>query len=850
MMLIRCRQSFNRADGVGLAGKLSLLITFGVLVSVGLLGVYFDYFLKNNFREDADKRMLYGFQQLESDLAAVSQELQEGISFVRTDDSFLASVNLINNYQETEKYNAILLDEEKKLLARQLLNRVKLSLNHYIVLFDQDEDLIAFVEQRPDGAYYLHFVSYENGSKVLCSRRENEEQYSRHPFPKTLPVDFHHRAYYSDSTAEQGTVTYHIRNGQFLITSHLSFFDSLKHAMVMHIEMSHLFDDAYFRELSNDLDLIVRSRTEQEKAGDVPTLSDINRTKKISVIEGKRAYFSAAKMTTLDSDFFYHVVLNKEKLLSTLARNRQHFFALLVLVAVLVLVLLRAVFSRTLINPLELLMQQIRTIEQQDYAQCSLVQTGDELETISRNINHLSCTVQDREKALLASQRELEYLSHHDPLTDLPNRRLFNVRLQEAVKEAESAGTRLAVLFLDLDEFKQVNDTLGHDMGDRLLVEISLRLAAAVPSFIILARLGGDEFTLFMQDVQSRKEVIQTAEKLLAEFTEPFLCEEHELSTTASIGIALYPDDGRDTVTLIKHADMAMYQVKETGRNGYSFFSADLALYVRQRMEHTNALKKALVHSDEFHLLYQPKISLLTGRIEGMEALVRWQSPELGFMRPDQFIALAEETRLIIPLGAWILEQAMRDFLHFRENGCRMSKVSINVSSVQLLHSDMTATVQQAIRHTGMLPQQIELELTESSLATDEDKALRTLTRLREMGIELAIDDFGTGYSSMSYLQKFPVTRLKIDKSFVDDLPGSEESRAIIHAIIALARTFHLALTAEGVETKEQLAFLRNAGCHEAQGYYYAKPLSPEEFVEFFRAFRGGGKSAGKTFFS
>ncbi|MCI5144224.1 MAG: EAL domain-containing protein [Candidatus Electrothrix sp. AR3] len=821
---------------IHLTDKLSLLVTFGIIVPVGILGCYFDSFLKNNFFEDTNKRMLYGFQRLKSDQETISQELQEGISFVQSDEHFLASTHLLNNYQDKNKYNAELLDEEKKRIALQLLNRVKLSLNHFIVLYDKDEELVAFVEQRKEG-YQLHFISYEEGQPILYSRQENQQIYVKHAVPETLPVDFYHHAYYSDAVAQKGTITYHIHDRQIVTTSHLSIFDELSNNFLMHLEMSHLFDDAYFRNLSQNLDLVIKYSTDEKNIINAHSLFEINDVKELPITQTEKAYFSTAKIITLDGNFFYRVQLNKEKLLSALSKNRRQFLVLIIIVSSCVLISLRLFFSKTLMNPLELIMEQIRKIEMQDYTQSTLVETGDELEVISININHLAVTIHEREAALLESQKKLEYLSHHDPLTNLPNRRLFLLRLEQAIKQAQQDNTEFAVLFLDIDGFKQVNDTFGHDVGDQFLIEISLRLDATLRESATLARIGGNEFNILIEDIENINDVGLAAEKLLADFKLPFTCVEHELSTTASIGIALYPHDGVDTVSLIKHADMAMYQSKDEGRNGYRFFSAELATDVRKRIERLNALKKALLNLSEFYLLYQPKISLLTGKVESMEALVRWQSPTLGFMRPDQFIRLAEETNLIIPLGEWITEQAFRDFIALKEKGCPLKKVSINISSVQLLNSDMLKTVTKAIRHTGILPNNVELEITESYIATNEKKAIQMLQHFREMNIELAIDDFGTGYSSMSYLKKLPVTRLKIDKSFIDDLSTSEESRAIIQAIIALAKTFKLAVTAEGVENEEQFKFLKKAGCDEVQGFLYAKPLGVEEFKIFAQSF-------------
>ncbi|MCI5122024.1 MAG: HAMP domain-containing protein, partial [Candidatus Electrothrix sp. AUS4] len=404
---------------------------------MGTLGIYFDVFLENNFREDANKRILYGFQHVKSDLADVSLDLQKGISFVQHDEKFLASINLINNYQDKNNYNAILLDEEKKTIARQLLSRVKLSLNHHIVLYDKNEELIAYVDadQENDG-YHLHFVSYKKGKRILYTHHEGkeeggkdeEEKYTEEPFPNNLPVDFHHQSYYAYTAAKEGALTHHIRNGQILVTSHLSIFDELNERVLMHIEMSHLFNDDYFENLSKDLDLIIQYSTKRNNTSDAHALSEINEIKKLNLISEEKVYSSTARITTFDGDFFYNVALNKKNLLITLKKIRRQFLILIVIVVILVLILLHLVFARTLIAPLELLMEQIHKIEQQDYSQSAPVKTHDELEAISRNINKLSITVQEREDALLESQKTLEYLSHHDHLTDLPNRRLFMSR--------------------------------------------------------------------------------------------------------------------------------------------------------------------------------------------------------------------------------------------------------------------------------------------------------------------------------------------------------------------------------------------------------------------------------------
>ncbi|MCW5201508.1 diguanylate cyclase [Desulfobulbus sp. US4] len=511
--------------GVNLTGKLSLLVAIGVLASVSVLGCYFDSFLEETFLEDAKSRISFGFQRLSTDLKTATEELKEGIFFVRTDKNFLASIELLNNYQDKNNYNAILLDEEKKIITQQLLNRVKLSLNHFIALYDKNEELIAFVDQTPDG-YHLHFISYEDGHKILYSRHEDEQFFAKSPFPASLPVDFRHQVYYSHQDAKQGAITYHVYNGKVLATSHVSIFNNEQGSILMHIEMSHLFDDEYFKKISEDLGLIIRYSAEEKNASHAHLLTKNYTARELHVKQGARAYFSTARISITSrgrydkTSFYYHVALNKKKLLTALAKNRRQFVVIIVVVTLLVLLILRVIFFKTLISPLDLLMEQIRKLEKQNYEQSSLVQTGDELEEISKSINHLAETVQDRERSLLVSRKKLEHLSLHDSLTALPNRRLFIQRLQQAIRKARRNCSQLAVLFLDLDEFKQVNDTLGHDVGDQLLTEIALRLTESREfKPLITARLGGDEFTILLDKITGRNDIAVVAEQLLNFFS-------------------------------------------------------------------------------------------------------------------------------------------------------------------------------------------------------------------------------------------------------------------------------------------------------------------------------------------
>jgi diguanylate cyclase (GGDEF)-like protein len=820
-----------------LGAKFSALIIIGVIVSVASLGVYFDTFLKENYLTSAQKRMEHGFKRLASDLAKNIDSLQKGISFIQDDEALLASIDLVNNYQDKVHYNAILLNEEKKIILQELLDRVKLSHNYEIALFDNHEELIAFVVDTEHG-YLLNFIAYEEGRQLLYSRYESDESYSLNPDHTYLHQRFKHQSYYSKKTAGEGTVTYHVHDGMIITMSHMSIFQPGSDHVVAHIELAHRFDEAYYQQLSHDLDMVISGQTHTELMPTASRLSEPGQTQELTISESEQFYRSAAYLSTKDGEYYYVVQLDKTQLLEALSQNRYQLLIIMLVVALIVLIVLRLLFSRSLAGPLLQLMRQIDKIEQRDYSVSKVVQTGDELETISKSVNQLAMTVKEREAALQLSQKNLEYLSHHDSLTDLPNRRLLILRLEHAIEKAKRTHSNVAVLFLDLDEFKHVNDTLGHDVGDQLLVEVAKRLKHSIRESDTLARIGGDEFNILIEDIEHIRDIEVIAEKLLADFRLPFICNDQEISTTASIGIALYPEDGEEVYTLIKHSDLAMYQSKDEGRNSYSFFSKKLSDYMESRTTYINSMKATLKEScSEFYMVYQPKVSLETGEISGVEALVRWQSHDLGFVRPDKFITMAEETNMIIPLGEWILNRALKDFKAMQAQGCHFPKISVNVSGVQLLNSDMVRTVRRAIRTSGIRPEELELEITESYIATDQEKAMKTLKAFRMMDIDLSIDDFGTGYSSMSYLQQLPVTRLKIDKSFVDALPDSKESVAIATAIIALAKTFGLKITAEGVEREQQLAFFKASGADEVQGYYYAKPLTFEEFISFHKTF-------------
>lgn len=432
--------------------------------------------------------------------------------------------------------------------------------------------------------------------------------------------------------------------------------------------------------------------------------------------------------------------------------------------------------------------------------------------------------------SLKAYQTQLEQLAHHDPLTGLPNRLLFHARLKHALEHARREGGRVAVLFFDLDHFKNINDSLGHPAGDRLLQAVTERLRHLVREEDTVARLGGDEFTLLLERVQEPKDAGVVAEKVLQVFTHPFDLDGHETYITGSVGISLFPDDGQDVTTLLKNADSALYQAKAQGRNMYHFYTQALTAAAYKRLALESSLRHAVTRG-EFILHYQPQVDLSDGQVVGAEALVRWRHPERGLMLPMEFIPLCESTGLIVVLGEWVLRSACDQAKRWQNEGLPPLRIAVNVSSIQLARSQIADTVERVLKDTGLEPGYVELEITESLLMQQTKQTLASLDALKAMGVMLAIDDFGTGYSSLSYLKRLPLHRLKIDKSFVRDIPEDADDKAITRAVIALGDHLQLAVVAEGVETQAQMEFLRTNGCDEAQGYLYGKPLPAEEFA-------------------
>src|SRR6185295_17115193 len=432
------------------------------------------------------------------------------------------------------------------------------------------------------------------------------------------------------------------------------------------------------------------------------------------------------------------------------------------------------------------------------------------------------------------SEERLSFLAQYDVLTGLPNRALFYDRLRQAVGRAKREQTMVGLMFLDLDRFKQINDTLGHAAGDRVLKVVAERLKRFLREVDTIARLGGDEFTVVIEGVTAPEQLGAIAEKIRSAMAEPVDLDGREMSISSSIGITLYPRDAQDIEQLVKNADIAMYHAKRRGgRQQFQFYEPGMAPPAAEYLELEAKLRRA-IEKQEFVLHYQPVVDMASGRVCGMEALVRWQSPQ-GLISPAKFIAVAEKSGLILDIGTWVLREACTQARKWQREGLPPLRLAVNLSPLQLRQQHLLAAVTEILRETGLAAQYLELEITENTVMERSSDSITTLTRLEQLGVRLSVDDFGTGYSSLAYLKQFPVHVLKIDRSFVRDICTDNDDAAIVRAMIAMAKSLGLGIVAEGVETREQLDFLRAAGCNAYQGYYFSVPLPAGAFAELVR---------------
>lgn len=438
-----------------------------------------------------------------------------------------------------------------------------------------------------------------------------------------------------------------------------------------------------------------------------------------------------------------------------------------------------------------------------------------------------------REAKLNEQSSILQHMAKHDPLTGLPNRNLFREYLTRTMERARRTQSKFAVMYLDLDKFKEVNDTLGHHVGDLLLKEIAERLASLVRKSDVVSRLGGDEFTILADSLEREEEAGLIARKILESFAEPIHCENREIRLGISIGIATYPRAGTNADILMRHADTALYRAKELGRNNFQFFTNLMNTKAIQRIDLERELKRA-VEREEFEVYYQPQIDLRTNRIAGAEALLRWNHPDKGILAPGHFLSVASETGLIVPIGEWVVERACAQISAWTRNGVPPFRVAVNISGHHFRKPGAIETLTQLLKKSGVDPSFVELELTEEVLIERVEENIEALWKLRSLGVQIAVDDFGTGYSSLSYLKHFPIHTLKIDRSFVQQLLANEKDAIITKGVISLAHDLGLKVIAEGVETAEQLPFLVKQNCDEGQGYLYSRPVPAADFWHYY----------------
>jgi len=431
-------------------------------------------------------------------------------------------------------------------------------------------------------------------------------------------------------------------------------------------------------------------------------------------------------------------------------------------------------------------------------------------------------------------EEKLRFLAQRDPLTGLPNRTLFKQRLEEAIARAKTGQHQCALLFIDLDNFKSINDTMGHMVGDTILKKVAHRLLACTDECDTVARLSGDEFVIILENIASRDAVLSLAERVISQLNLPHHVGQTDLYVSGSMGVSLYPDNARDSNEMIKNVDTAANHAKQQGRNTIKFYNAILSEQARRRLDVENGLRSALDHQ-ELEVVYQPKINMKDGSVVGAEALLRWQSAELGPVYPDEFIPIAEETGLIVPIGAWVIETVCQQIQQWLEAGLNPGSIAVNIAAQQFKRGNVLKTIQTALETTGLDPKRLEIELTESALVTHISDTVNALTQLSALGVRTSVDDFGTGYSSLSYLKKFPISTLKIDRSFIMDIPHDGESAAIARAIVSLGHSLELSIVAEGIETEAQWHFLRALGCQFGQGYMFSRPIPRTEFEDMLR---------------
>lgn len=484
-------------------------------------------------------------------------------------------------------------------------------------------------------------------------------------------------------------------------------------------------------------------------------------------------------------------------------------------------------------RPLRQLIYSIETIGYGKADVSSLLKRKDAFGVLGKIVEQIDIEIYKKNQQIEENERILKHQAHYDALTKLPNRFLMHDRLEQALKEAQRDEGQVATMFIDLDRFKEINDSLGHHVGDSVLKEVSKRFKNVLRDKDTLARLGGDEFTIIIKDLESKDDITHIAEKIVHCLDMPIVIDDQEFYISSSIGIAMYPEDGKDLETLLRHADLAMYEVKKQGRNGFEFYEKKMSQDSLKNLTMDTDLHKALA-CNEFEVYYQPQMDIKRDKMIGMEALIRWNHPTEGLITPFRFIPLAEEMGIINKIDEWVCEEVCKQIVSWQKMGCKPVTVAVNLSGKQLQRNDLVSTISDILRRTQCPAQYLAFEVTEGFIMHDHEKSIEVLNGLKALGVYLAIDDFGTGHSSLAYLKHLPLDKLKVDRSFIHNIATDHQDRAIVKAIVSLAKALSMQIIAEGVENEPQKEFLRELGCYEVQGYLYAQPVTASKVIQFF----------------
>lgn len=813
--------------------KLIIYTLFVIVISMITIGMISDKHLQNYFLKDAKNKLYNAFTSVSIGFKNIENTILENIDFIANNQSVIASLNLIKNYEDIDNYNSIIFDEEKKRIIDILLLNTKESFGDFVTIYDSKKRVVAYLNTQ-DKNKTMGYLSYKDSKPVFYSKKATENGYSLSSKPIYLKLKFPTDAEYS--YLQHTNISYE-KLANNLLNIHslhtisrkrqkgiVGYIEINKHISIKDLNTLVMQDDIRLNYFFNQK----KAEIKHKKLHNTPFLFSKFNSQELNINSDSHHLFSGVNLKLEKGSLLLTALTDKLELENTLTKNRQLLVASLLIIIFTSFIISFFLLRKMVSMPLKQLLEGIEIITKGDYSHKIKIDSNDELGVISKEFNKMAQKISKRES-------QLNKLAHFDTLTNIPNRAMFVKSLENALNRAKRNKTKLAVFFLDLDQFKVINDTLGHDIGDKLLIKVSKNLLGIIRQNDMLARIGGDEFNILIEDLDSAITAQEIAKKIIINMELPLVVNNHQINITSSIGISIYPDDGEDGVTLLKNADLAMYNAKESGRNRYQFFSKELSIALHNRTFMLKKLKEAL-KNDELELFYQPKFSLIDGSVYAAEALIRWKNPELGFITPDKFIPLAEESGEIINIGAWVIERACRDFAAWNKLGLPITQVSVNVSNIQFAKGNLIEIIQNALKNSNISPKSLEIEMTESYIHEDSDKALEMLDNIRKLGVDLALDDFGTGYSSMSYLKRLPLSRLKIDKSFIDDIPHCNDDVEITKIIVALAKVMNLAITAEGIETSEQLRFLKELGCDEGQGYIYSKPLPNNLFVKLIQS--------------